>query len=203
MSYDTASLLEPMGVALHTLQIMDINFLDTACIFGAGTVGLCILLALKRAGVTTIFSVDPLEYRCKFSEKFGSVGILYDESYHKKIKELTNNEGTSLVFDVAGTCDSVNGCLLVSATSGKMGIVGIPEEDFIDYNPHKMRMKEMKLYNIRRSNQTLDDCVNLYSNISLDDLVTHRFNLDDIQNAFDIASSYSDNVIKCVVADDV
>ena len=116
---------------------------------------------------------------------------------------MTGGKGTTLVFDGAGTDESIDGCLKVASTNSKMGIIGIPEVDYLRYNPHKMRTKEMKLYNVRRSNRTLQNCVDMYTDdVTIDRLVSHRFELENIQESFEMVSNYNNNVIKCMMIND-
>jgi len=81
-------------------------------------------------------------------------------------------------------------------------VVGIPEtEDFIKINPHKLRIKEIDILNIRRSNVKFNRMQNIIikNSIPIDKLVTHYFKIDNIQKGFDIASSYNDKIIRGIV----
>ena len=63
-----------------------------------------------------------------------------------------------------------------------------------------MRVKELQLYNVRRSNQTLHDCIYHYSeNSKIKDIISHNFLLEDAQKAFELTANYEDEVIKCMI----
>ena len=86
--------------------------------------------------------------------------------------------------------------------SGKYIVVGIPEEeDFIKINPHKLRIKEVDILNVRRSNVKFNRMQNIIvkNSIPIDKLVTHYFKIDDIQEGFDIASDYKNKIIRGIV----
>ena len=201
MSYNLASLLEPLGVCLHTANLIEPKFTESATIFGAGPIGLCMYSILKKAGVRDIFMVDKLPYRVKFAKEFGaSESFLLADDYNKKIKELTHGMGTTMAIDTGGTAESIDGCINVSSVNGKVALIGIPESDFVNYNPHRMRTKELTIKNVRRSNQTLDDCVKHYTgDNNIEKIISHEFNFEDIQKAFDLVANYGDQVLKCII----
>jgi threonine dehydrogenase-like Zn-dependent dehydrogenase len=108
--------------------------------------------------------------------------------------------GTTLAIDTGGTTDSIDGCINVAAVNGRVALIGIPEADWVSYNPHRMRTKELTIKNVRRSNQTLDDCIMNYTNDNdMEKIVTHRYKFDDIQKAFELVAQYGDNVLKAII----
>jgi threonine dehydrogenase-like Zn-dependent dehydrogenase len=63
-----------------------------------------------------------------------------------------------------------------------------------------MRTKELTIKNVRRSNQTLEDCVMNYTDdTTFEKIVTHRFDFENIQKAFELVAQYGDEVIKCII----
>jgi threonine dehydrogenase-like Zn-dependent dehydrogenase len=156
---------------------------------------------LKKMGLKEIYMIDKLPYRVEFAKKLGaSESFLLADDYSKKIKELTNGMGTTLTFDTGGTTESIDGCINVAAVNGRVALIGIPEADFVSYNPHRMRTKELTIKNVRRSNQTLDDCVKNYTNdVEIEKIVSHEFEFENIQKAFDIVADYKDEVLKCII----
>jgi L-iditol 2-dehydrogenase len=201
MSFNLASLLEPLGVCLHTANLIEPKFTESATIFGAGPIGLCMFSILKKAGVKDIFMIDKLPYRTKFAKDFGATdSFLLADDYTRKIKELTGGMGTTMAIDTGGTTESIDGCINVAAVNGKVALIGIPEADFVTYNPHRMRTKELTIKNVRRSNQTLDDCVKNYTgDKEIEGIISHEFEFNDIQKAFDTVADYKDQILKCII----
>lgn len=200
MTDNVGALLEPLGVCLHTVNLTKPSATDNATIFGAGPIGLCLLSVLQKIGLREIYVVDTLPYRVEFAKKFGATDAFLYGSAAAEIKKRTENSGTKFAFDAAGSNESIHGCIDVVAAAGTIGLIGIPTEDFITYNPHKLRTKEVTVKNIRRSNQTLEGCVKLYkTDDSIEQIVTHEFSLEDIQEGFDLVANYADNVLKCMI----
>ena len=126
--------------------------------------------------------------------------LLLADDYTKKIKELTGGMGTTMSIDTGGTTESIDGCINVAAVNGKVALIGIPEADFVTYNPHRMRTKELTIKNVRRSNQTLDDCVKNYTGDNeIEGIISHEFDFNDIQQAFDTVADYKDQILKCII----
>ena len=205
MSYDLASLMEPLGVCLHTANLIEPKFIESATIFGAGPIGLSMFSILKKMGLKNIFMVDKLKYRVDFAKKFGATdAFLLSDDWIKKIKSQTENLGTTLAIDTGGTTDSIDGCINVAAVNGRVALIGIPEADWVSYNPHRMRSKELTIKNVRRSNQTLDDCVINYSEDSeMEQIITHKYEFENIQQAFELVAQYNDKVIKCIITNNI
>lgn len=188
-----ASLCEPLAVALHTYKLCGNRTLDlidgSAVIFGAGAIGLCHLIILVSRGVRDVYMVDPLEYRRKFALELGAAGAFASISELEKKFEL--------VVDCAGTIESFEACLQASEVNGTLALVGIPETDYLHFNAHKARTKELVIINVRRSNQCLATCLKMLSKDptvahKCKHLITHEMPLSNIQRAFEIAADYDD-----------
>ncbi len=201
MSFEVGALLEPLGVCLHTTNLIKPNFTQSATIFGAGPIGLSMLSILKKMGLKQIFMVDKLPYRVENAKIFGATdAFLINSDYISEIKRYTKEFGTHHAIDTGGANQTIEGCINVVSTGGTISLIGIPVEDKLMYNPHKIRTKEVTIQNIRRSNQTLEDCINLYTDDhNIDKIITHKFLLENIQQAFNLVTTYEDKVIKCMI----
>ena len=186
-----ASLCEPLGVALHTYKLCGARTLDLisgrVAIFGGGAIGLCHLLILKARGVRDVYVVEKLPFRRALALELGAIAV---EDY----KSIGKCE---LVIDCAGTSESFDACVRVAAVNGTVALVGIPEVDYLNFNPHQARTKELVVINVRRSNQCLHSCLQMLAESpdmasKCRKLITHEFPLCDIQRAFEMASEYRD-----------
>ena len=200
MSYAMGALLEPLGVGLHAVNLVGPVPTESATIIGSGPIGLSILSVLKKFGFKEIYMVDKLPYRVKFAKKMGATKSFLLKGAVKEIKKITKNEGTMYVFDAGGTQDTMDMSITLVGTSGTIALVGIPVDDLIGINLHKLRIKEVTLKNVRRSNQTLEDCIKLFSgDKNVEKIITHKFKFEDIQKGFDLVGKYKGDVIKCVI----
>lgn len=200
MSLKMAALLEPLGIGLHAVNLIRPKNTESAVIFGAGPIGLCLMKILQKNGMKDIYMVDILPYRVKFAEKMGAKKAFLYKNAISEIKKITNNKGVTYAFDAAGKQDAITACGELVSVGGTVCLIGIPSVDTIQYNPHRLRTKEVVIQNVRRSNQTMHDCVKLFGNdFELEKIVTHSFDFKNVQKGFDLVSKYKGNVIKCVI----
>src|SRR5205823_679484 len=72
ISDEEGALLEPLGVALHALDIARVRPGERASVHGCGPIGLLIIQLLRLAGVDTILASEPLDHRRAAAVTFGA-----------------------------------------------------------------------------------------------------------------------------------
>lgn len=186
-------MLEPLSIALHAVERSGVGRGDFVSVVGLGTIGLLIMKVCEILGAITK-GYDILGYRCRFAEHYCNPYIT------STLEELSGS--SDIVFDAAGTQEAISKTFGLADKAGTVVLVGIPEVDWIKYNPHKARMKELDIYNVRNSNVSLDDTLEFYLEhqyMDLEFLVSHHFHLKKAHTAFETASEYKDRCIKVVV----
>tara|TARA_R100000951_G_scaffold83290_1_gene71040 strand:- start:3669 stop:4685 length:1017 start_codon:yes stop_codon:yes gene_type:complete len=193
---EMAALLEPLGVAAHTLNRLRPEPSSKFAIFGAGPIGLCLANWISHMGHEVTAIVDPLKYRTDIAVEKGWVTNGYNDD-----EEVKGIDQVDYVIDAAGFQNVIDKCYNVVKPGGKVALVGIPEVDSLEYNPHRMRIKEVDIVNVRRSNQNMDKLIDHYNrwDTEIESIVTHRFPLEDIQKAFEIAAGYEDDILKGMI----
>jgi L-iditol 2-dehydrogenase len=103
-SADDAAMLEPLGIALHALDLAKLKPLASVTVLGCGTIGLLILQVAKLCGAGTLYAVDPLEYRLKTAKKLGADVVAKS---HQDVLEQTHGRGTDVVIEATNSpcCD--------------------------------------------------------------------------------------------------
>ena len=155
---------------------------------------------LFSMGVRNITVLDKNRYRLVSAKKYFKTKKLIKLNLNKNIEPEKNNY--NYIFDLITNNESFYYGIKAIAKGGKYVVVGIPEtEDYIKINPHKLRIKEIDILNVRRSNVKFSRIQNIVvkNSIPINKLVTHYFKLEDIQNGFDIASKYKDNIIRGII----
>ena len=98
----------------------------------------------RKNGIKNIVLIDTSQDRVDFARSIGATALNYSEDFKSAIKTLTGGMGMTCVIDTAGNNESIDGCIHTASVRSKMGLIGIPTSDFLEYNPHKMRTKEMR-----------------------------------------------------------
>ena len=111
------AMLEPLGVAIHTVDLGKLKAGMTVGVFGCGPVGLLILQVAKLSGAAKIIATDKLAHRVDAAKRLGAdEAFLVDEdSRLEEIRAATNGRGVDVAFEAAGTQVAVD--TAVSAVS--------------------------------------------------------------------------------------
>lgn len=191
-------MLEPLTIALHAIRKSNMQMGDRVSIWGAGTIGILIGKLAMLHGADLMAIGDKTEERMitgmvHTGARYGLTDVWADETKDHSFSEV--------VFECVGDQQTIDLSFKHAAKGGTVVLVGIPEVDYITYNPHKIRTKELNIVNIRNSNVHLEEALSLKINrhINLRGLVTHQFPLDEVQEAFELASNYRDKCIKVVI----
>jgi len=203
MDFDYATLFEPLAVALHSMKFARPALGETAAVFGAGPIGLLTIACLRLAGVSRIFAVEPVEARRELARAVGAADAIDPgcDDPRLAVREATSGRGVDVAIDCATREGTMDHCLHVTRSAGRVVITGIPSEARVTLDYHVMRRKEIHLYNVRRSNHETGAAVELLRSHSslFGPIVTHRRPLEEIQPAFEQVEAYADGVGKMVI----
>jgi len=197
-----SSMIEPAGIAQYCIDraMIDKNIDNKILILGCGAIGMLLSSLLNSMGIKNITILDKINDRLLYANKYFKAKKLIKQDINKNINPENNNY--NYVFDLITNNQSFDYGIKAINKSGKYIVVGIPEtEDFIKINPHKLRIREIDILNIRRSNVKFNRMQEIIVNrsIPIDKLVTHYFKIEDIQKGFEMASSYSKKIIRGIV----
>jgi L-iditol 2-dehydrogenase len=142
MDFETAALLEPLGVALHAVDLAKLRIGRSVAILGAGPIGLLILQLARLAGAAPVFLTDKLPWRLALGKSWGAVPIRMDqENAIKRVFEETNGRGVDVAIEAAWGDDSVGEAAEMARLGGRLVLVGIPSEDRLTMKHSTARRK--------------------------------------------------------------
>ena len=173
LSDTEASLLEPLGVALHALDLAKSRPGSTAGVFGCGPLGLLLVQALRAAGVKTVAASDPLPHR---AEAAASLGATLD------------GREVDVAFEAAGEDAALADAMAAVRPGGRVVLVGIPEGDRTSFKASTARRKGLTLALCRRMKPDhLQRAIRLVEagEVELGGLVSGRYGLTEWREAFD------------------
>ncbi|MEQ8269999.1 MAG: NAD(P)-dependent alcohol dehydrogenase [Algiphilus sp.] len=180
---------------------------DTVAVFAQGPIGLCATVGARLAGATRIFAVDGVPERLAMSRQLGA-DLTID--YHKQdpvdsILAATDGRGVDVAIEALGTQQTFESCLRVLRPGGTLSSLGVysgkltlPLDAFAaGLGDHmivttlcpggKERMR--RLMNVVASART-----------DLRPLVTHRFRLDQVEEAYELFANQRDGVLKVALS---
>ncbi len=197
---ELATVVEPLAVALHSMQFAAPGANDTVAVIGAGPIGLLTIACAKLAGAKRIWAVEPVPHRRALALHMGADSALPPEGL-AEIHKDTGNRGVDCVIDCAAKADTVNDAIRAAARGGRVVITGIHSATHVPFEMSPMRRKELSVFNVRRSNHEARAALEMLTAHQqwFAPLVTHTRRLEQIAEAFAIAENYTDGVGKLVV----
>ena len=145
VSYTQAAMVEPVGVALHAVEITPITVNDTAVVVGAGMIGSFIVQALKVAGCGKVVIVDLEQDRVDLAVRLGAdLGLLSHDKVTENIRDLTNGRGADVVFEAVGIDPTVQIAIDCVRRGGNVTLVGNIASD-VNLPLQKVVTQELRL----------------------------------------------------------
>jgi L-iditol 2-dehydrogenase len=171
------ALLEPLGVALHALDLGHLRLDQSATVIGCGPIGLMLIQLLLAGGASRVVAADPLPHRRRAAARFGA---------HLAAEDAAD---VDTAFEVAGTDDAVDAAMAAVRPGGRVVLVGIPGHDRTSFRASVARRKGLTIAMSRRMNDTYPRAIELAGSarVDLGSLVTSTAPLADVADAFRLA----------------
>jgi L-iditol 2-dehydrogenase len=200
---DLATVVEPLAVALHSLQFAAVSRDDTVAVFGAGPIGLLTIACLKVAGARRIWAVEPVPHRRELALHLGADDAL-DPGQPDAVRELasaTAGRGVDCAIDCAAREHTTNQAIRAARNGGRVVLTGIHSAAFVPFDVSHMRRKELAIFNVRRSNNEAHTALDLLVEKAawFAPMVTHHRPLAAIAEAFSLVEHYADGVGKMII----
>jgi L-iditol 2-dehydrogenase len=192
---DDAALLEPLGVALHALDLAPIGVGAQVGVYGCGPLGLLLIQLLRLSGATVIVATDRVAHRVTAARTFGAthgfvVGASPDERV--TVDADVRDVPVDVAFEVAGDDAAIAHAIAAVRPGGRVVLVGIPEDDRSSFPAAAARRKELSIQVCRRMAETdLPRAIELAEagRVDLSALVSHRYPLGEAAEAFAMLAS--------------
>ncbi|MBI4657622.1 MAG: alcohol dehydrogenase catalytic domain-containing protein [Verrucomicrobia bacterium] len=197
-----AALLEPLGVAIHAVDLARIKVASSVAIVGAGPIGLLILQVARLAGAAPVFITDKFSWRLKLAQRWGGIPISCDEEDAvRRVEKETHGRGVDVALEAAWSDHSVEQAAEMAMLGGRVVLVGIPGDDRLVLKHSNARRKGLTILMSRRMKHAYPRAMALAEGgrVDLMGLVSHRFPLRRTTDAFRLNTAYRDKVIKVVV----
>jgi len=174
------ALLEPLGVALHALDLGHLRLGQSAAVIGCGPIGLMLIQLLLAAGAGRVVAADPLPHRLRAAAGFGAQAAG---------PELAGAD-VDTAFEVAGTGDAVDAAMTAVRPGGRVVLAGIPDDDRTSFRASVARRKGLTIAMSRRMNDAYPRAIALAASgrVDLTSLVTRTAPLAEVADAFAAAA---------------
>lgn len=191
LSFEEGAMLEPLGVAIHAIDLAHLKTGMSVGVFGCGTIGLLIVQLARLFGAGTIIATDRLIHRVEAASAQGATKAIVASggSEIQEVMAATNGRGVDIAFEAAGDQDAVETSVAVVYPGGKVILAGIPSDDRTSFPASVARRKGLTIKMVRRMKFTYPRAVDLVAGGKVDvrSLITHRFPLERAAEAFAVA----------------
>lgn len=126
VAFVQASMVEPLSIAFHAVNINPIEINDSAVVVGSGMIGLLVIQALRIAGCGQIIAVDIDPERLAMAQQAGAdTGLLStDNDLQQEILALTEGRGADRAFEVVGITPTIQTAVHSVRKGGSLTLVG-------------------------------------------------------------------------------
>ena len=184
-------MLEPLGVAIHTVDLGKIKPGMTVGVFGSGPIGLLIIQMARISGAAQIIATDKFQHRLEAAKEFGATDTFLstDGGENEEIWSSTNMRGLDVTFEAAGENPAVETAVETVKPGGRVVLCGIPAVNTTSFRASTARRKGLTIKLVRRMKHTYPRAIRLVANgiVDVQSLITHRFSLENYETAFEIA----------------
>jgi L-iditol 2-dehydrogenase len=185
------AVLEPLGVAIHSLDLGHVRLGAAAAVAGCGPIGLLLIQVLRAAGAGPVIAFDPLPHRRAAATSLGADAALDPAGMRTPddVSQVTG-EGVDVAFEMAGTDDAVRLATLAARPGGRVVLGGIPASDQITFQASAARRRGLTIAMVRRMNEVYPRAISLAASgrVELAPLVTHRYGLAEAPQAMAAAA---------------
>jgi L-iditol 2-dehydrogenase len=190
----TGALLEPLGVAIHAVDLGHVDVGARAAVVGCGPIGLLLQQVLRAAGATVALAVEPLAHRRDAALATGAEAAIAPGEVG-----AWDGPPVDVSFDASGTDEAVDAALRVARPGARIVLAGIPAGDETTFSASIARRKGLTLVVVRRMKEVYPRAIRLVASGAVDigSLVTHRFPLERAGEAF--ATAVAREGLKVVV----
>ncbi len=192
ISLEMASILDPLGNATHTALSFDLVGEDVL-ITGAGPIGIMAVGIARFAGARHVVITDVNDYRLDLARKMGASRALNvtRDRIEDTMAELGMEEGFDVGMEMSGNADAFRSMLHTMHHGGKISMLGIPPGEMaIDWNEVIFKGLIIKgIYGREMFETWYKMSSMLQSGLDMQPVITHRFDIEDYEPAFELVES--------------
>ncbi|WP_395455183.1 NAD(P)-dependent alcohol dehydrogenase [Azospirillum melinis] len=180
---------------------------DTVAVFAQGPIGLCATAGAKLKGATTIIAVDTVPVRLEMARRMGADHAVDFRQADpvEEIMRLTDGRGVDVAIEALGTQATFEAALRVLRPGGTLSSLGVYSGDLrLPLGPFAAGLGDLTIVTSlcpggkERMRRLMG--VVASGRVDLKPLVTHRFPLERIEEAYELFGHQRDGVLKVAIA---
>jgi 2-desacetyl-2-hydroxyethyl bacteriochlorophyllide A dehydrogenase len=203
------ALAEPLACAVNTVELANISLSDDVVIVGAGFMGNLVQKLAQLQGPRHVIVADTRDDALERAKQLGATRTVNvkNESLAEVVRSLTDGRGADISFEVTGVQAPLLMLGDVTRMSGKIAIVGYHqggrrEIPLAQWNWMAFQVLNAHFREVATIMRGMRIGMRLLTSgrLKLDGLISHRFGLPEINQAFEIAHTKPAGFVKSTVA---
>ena len=191
------------STGISAAERADVRIGETVAVFAQGPIGLCATAGARLMGASLIVGVDSIEKRLHLSRQMGADEVIdfTQEDPVAAIKRLTDGRGVDVAIEALGQQATFQHCLDATRPGGRVSSLGvyggkleIPIESYVYGIGDKQILSTLCPGGKERMRKLME--MVRHGRLDLAPLITHRFSLDEIEEAYELFGSQRDGVVK-------
>ncbi len=204
VSNDAGGILEAVACPAGAIYRLGLSPEDTVFIQGAGVAGLSFVQTAKAFGAKKIIVSARNEARLQFAKSFGADVVINTNKEHleQRVMEETNGKGADLCIEAAGAPATVEAAVRLAKKGGAVILYGIPGDSAdIRFPVKEVILRQITIHGLTNNELVWEPLIDMVARgaIRVQDMVTHRFKLRDLDKAVELLKHHPDSLIKAVV----
>lgn len=199
VSYEAAAMLEPCGVTLACAKKGHTEDEKSVVLIGAGPIGLLIIKFLKALGVPKVIVTDILETRLQKAKECGADEVIHanNEDVTARVKELTDSYGADRVIIAAGVGSAIPQSFELVRHGGTIVLVALMHEG-VEIDPMEIVGRGLNFLGSYMFTTEMEEAAQMLADqkLTVTDLITSTYKLEDGKAAFDILNDPENKEIK-------
>jgi alcohol dehydrogenase len=195
-----------MSTGFAGAETGEIKIGDTVAIFAQGPIGLCATAGAKLMGATQIIGVDTIPARLQMAKRMGADFVVdfRKENPVEAIMRLTDGRGVDVAIEALGTQSTFESALRVLRPGGVLSSLGVYSSDLripLDAFAAGLGNKSIRSSLCPGGKERMRRMLGVIASgrVDLGNLVTHRFKLEQIEEAYDLFANQRDGVLKVAI----
>lgn len=203
VTFEEGALVEPLSVAIHAVKKGNLQLGHSVAVFGAGAVGLLVLVLSRLSGAGEVFVVDVQGHRLKKARELGAFQVLDNlkEDAVQMIFERTSQLGVDRSFEAVGLERTLLQSLKVLKKGGTSILVGLFENPEVKIPANIFVQREIALMGSQGYCWDFQTALRMLEEgrVKLKPIMTHVLPFRSLQKAFELLTDPKGKAIKIVI----
>src|SRR3954453_3232476 len=126
---DYASVLDPLGNAVHTVLAGEIAA-KTVAVIGCGPIGLFCIAVARACGASEVYALEINDHRRKLAQKMKADHVFNPakDNVYEQVMDATGGTGVDVILEMSGHPDAIRLGFKILRLGGRASLLGIPSK---------------------------------------------------------------------------